>query len=192
MASHFIHKGGVCLIYCDNYHEVNYCVESTGSGYSDEFLVSSTSASSNIRADIPLEFIYHVKIWGQLRSHNKLPLAGLTVKLLQIDLTSCPLACLDLGETSTDANGFYYFDLPNQSSVCYQIIIHSNNPLNNKILSPNLNPCQVQDEFLACCYRPLMDYLSKHFPHTYSAKHLVPYTHTTPLSATIYAIPCYR
>lgn len=178
------------MINYDRYHKVNYSIESTPSGCSKDIFISSTD--SNIRADIPFEYIYHIKIWGQLRSHKDLPLSGIRVRLLQINLTHHFPTCLMVGEVLTNANGFYLFDLPNQSLSCYQLIIHSSNPLNNQILSPDLNFSTTQDHLSPSYLKPLMDYLDKYFPNTYNHTHLMECSQDSSLVTTIYAIPCYR
>ncbi|MEG0013678.1 MAG: hypothetical protein RR324_02355 [Cellulosilyticaceae bacterium] len=127
------------MVYCDQYHQVSYSLETIASGYSTDFYISS-STSNNIKADIPVLYLYHIKIWGQLRSHKDLLLSGLTVKLLKINPDAPSPHPLEVGKVLTDDNGVYFFDLPDQTPTYYQLITQSDNPFNNKILISNLNP----------------------------------------------------
>lgn len=178
------------MIYADRYNEVNYAVESTPIGCSKEFFVSLDH--TDIRADIPLEYTYDIQIWGQLKSKNDLPLCDINVRLLQLNPVSNSFTCIQIDEVVTDKNGFYLFNLVSQPLACYQIIIYASNPIHNKIINPQINPCSTHQHYIPICQRAILDYLDLHFPNVFGYKHFIRYDLATPIVTTIYAIPSYR
>lgn len=176
----------------DCYEEVHYTIDSISTGTSPSFFVSTSSFIPSIRTDIALTSTHDIRLWGQLRASNKLPLYGVKIELTQITFSNGSYQCNLVTDTLTDESGFYFFDLTGLQNVCYQLIIHSKNTLNNKILNPEFNPCHMHQSMCLDCQKAILTYLKEHSSYPFGYEHFISCITQVPILTTCYALPQYR
>lgn len=146
-------------MYADVYDEVNYTITPIHQGHSPDILISPSHC--NIRTDISLSDRHIIKIWGQLKNSNQLPLYKATVTLTQLDCTNGKVSCTYLAETITDSSGFYFFDTLIQNNACYRIVVQARNRQNNRILIPKFSRCHLSSNSLEPCHQDMTSLLYK-------------------------------
>lgn len=143
-----------------DYNNLDYCEMING----DSIDVSLKKDDCELRADLVVSKFKSVRIWGQIRDCDGIPISNALVKLIKIVRNCGKIQYQGLSHTTTDCNGFYQFDvdpcikegnykiLVSKCSVGRERVIPHNNSNCSPCTSPNV-PSNCRHFRNGFCYK---------------------------------------
>ena len=96
---------------------LNYMV-----GNSSEFNINNKNC--DIKVDILAEEHAGVRIWGQIKDINNIPVDNALVKLIKPTITNGNLEYISIAHCISDINGFYQFEVNcNENDAAFKILV---------------------------------------------------------------------
>ncbi|MGL5675386.1 MAG: hypothetical protein ACRDDX_03140 [Cellulosilyticaceae bacterium] len=141
-------------MYAQVYDEVNYSLNPICEGQSSHILIETSP--SNIRTDVALSTKHHLKLWGQLKTGDALPLYKASVILIQASCAVGHIETHQIAFTKTDLSGFYFFEATLNLTGCYKLMIQPRNLKNCKLLSLDFTNCSMPASFKKHCHQILL------------------------------------
>lgn len=146
----------------DSYNpNTNYCEYVQGNSAD----VHVNPKDCEVRVDLRVNRKRAVRIWGQVKDSDNMPVAGVLVKLLKVVTYCGKQDYVGVSHTATDCNGFYQFELDKCSASDYKIIVSkdatgqertvdiSDNDCNYKPI-PQPRKCQSRQSYPEPCPEP--------------------------------------
>ncbi|MGL5149383.1 MAG: hypothetical protein ACRC7N_02270 [Clostridium sp.] len=129
-----------------DYNKSNYSC-SNNSGCCEYILGNSadvhvSTKDCEVRMDLQVEKANGVRVWGQIKECNGMPVANVLVKLLKVMHYCGKQEYVGVAHTVSDCNGFYQFDLQNCEEADYKIIVSKSAVGNERVVNPNMG-CNV-------------------------------------------------
>lgn len=104
----------------ENYNpNVNYCEYIQGNSTD----VHISPKDCEVRVDLRVNRKRAVRLWGQVKDLDNMPVAGVLVKLLKVVNYCGKQDFIGVSHTATDCNGFYQFELNRCDDSDYKIIV---------------------------------------------------------------------
>lgn len=129
---------------CDNSFDANknYCEYIQGN--STDLHIGPKDCE--IRVDLRVNRKRSVRIWGQIKDCDNIPVSGVLVKLLKVIKYSNKQDFIGVSHTVTDCNGFYQFELAKCDGSDFKIIVSKDAVGKERTISPSTNDCDTCDD----------------------------------------------
>ncbi|MGL4877018.1 hypothetical protein [Paraclostridium dentum] len=100
------------------------CNNSYKIAYGNSLDVTVGDCESEIRADITVDELNSVRLWGQIVNCDGKPVPNALIKLVKVVCNGHKTDYVGVAHTITDCEGFYQFELCNcPEDACYRIIV---------------------------------------------------------------------
>ena len=94
-----------------------------------------------VRVDLRVNRKQGVRVWGQVKDCENVPVSGVLVKLLKVINYCGKQDFVGVSHTITDCNGFYQFELNRCDDSDYKIIVSKDAVGNERTIDVNNNDC---------------------------------------------------
>ncbi|MGL4989954.1 MAG: hypothetical protein ACRC57_02140 [Sarcina sp.] len=122
----------------DNYNPTqNYCEYIQGN--STDLHISPKDCE--VRVDLRVNRKRGIRVWGQVKDCENIPVSGVLVKLLKVINYCGKQDFIGVSHTVTDCNGFYQFELNRCDDSDYKIIVSKDASGNERTIDINDNDC---------------------------------------------------
>lgn len=115
-----------------------------------------------VRADVVVARNNTVRIWGQIRDCEGVPVPNALVKLVKPVKCQGKVEYQGVAHITTDCNGFYQFEVcPAPCDSCYKILVSKSTHCQDRVICPSgnctpccYNPCNPPEPKAPCCPKP--------------------------------------
>ena len=123
----------------------NNCRNNFKIAYGNSLDLQVGDCESEIRADITVDELNSVRLWGRIVNCNGEPVPNALVKLVKVVCTDGKMEYFGVAHSITDCEGFYQFELCTCSDEnCFKVIVSKASYGPEKVISDskgNCNPC---------------------------------------------------
>lgn len=107
-----------------------------------------------VRVDLRVNRRRAVRVWGQVKDMDNMPVAGVLVKLLKVVSYCGKEDYVGVSHTATDCNGFYQFELNRCDDSDYKIIVSKDATGSERAVDICDNDCNFKPNIPSIPNRP--------------------------------------